>query len=174
MSIKAQCGFTLIELMIVVLIIGLMVLVASPFTAAWSNSAAVTKYEGEMKYAIALAKTAAQRNEAGVDVGGRVSAMCVSAGNDRVYVLQATNGAGVIAEADCAPSGAVIYQVDLPGNLAITKLGDNSAFEMADGDGLCFNNRGLQVITTAADKCDADNQGLMVTVGAESADIQYY
>lgn len=165
-------GFTLIELMLVVLIIGLMVLVASPFTSAWSNSASVTKYEGVINYAISLAKTAAQRNEAGVDRAGQVTALCVSAGNDRLYVEQASVVAGVIVEADCTLSSEIIYQADLPSNLTVTQ-DDDTAFEMSDGDGLCFNNRGLQVITAVADSCNAST-GLKITVGNESADIEYF
>lgn len=173
MSKHPERGFTLIELMIVILIIGLMVLVASPFTTAWSNSASVTKYEGVIKYAITLAKTAAMRNEAGVAGDAQASAVCVSAGNDRLYVTQASvNGAGVITEADCALSGTVIYQADLPANLTVNKAANN-AFEMADGDGLCFNNRGLQVVTAAAGNCNASGS-LAVKVGDESADIQFY
>lgn len=158
--------------MLVVLIIGLMVLVASPFTSAWSNSASVTKYEGVINYAISLAKTAAQRNEAGVDRAGQVTALCVSAGNDRLYVEQASVVAGVIVEADCTLSSEIIYQADLPSNLTVTR-DDDTAFEMSDGDGLCFNNRGLQVITAVADSCNAST-GLKITVGNESADIEYY
>lgn len=172
MKTNAMRGFTLIELMLVVLIVGLMVLVASPFTSAWSNSASVTKYEGVINYAISLAKTAAQRNEAGVDIDGKVTALCVSAGNDRLYVEQASIVAGAIVEADCTLSSEIIYQADLPSNLTVTR-DDDTAFEMSDGDGLCFNNRGLQVITAVADSCDAST-GLKITVGNESADIEYF
>lgn len=156
--------------MIVVLIIGLMVLVSSPFTSAWANSASTTKYEGEIAYAITLAKTVALRNQAGVDVDGQVTAVCISAVNNRLYVTEAS----AAVEADCGTSGTIIYQLDLPENLTVSKS-DNSAFEMASGDGLCFNNRGLQVITTAADFCnDNTNSNLIVAVGDESAELQYY
>lgn len=160
-----NAGFTLIELMIVVLIVGLMLLVAAPFTSAWTDSATLTRGEGVVIQAIGRAKAAAQRNEGGVSSDRAAAAVCVSATNT-ISVLVANVATG----ADCTPTGDLLWSVNLPTNFDV---GRTDAILLSAGtNGLCFNNRGLKV-SPAAMACDLDDN-LTLAVGAESATINFY
>lgn len=60
-----QSGFTLIELVIVLLIIGLLALMGTPLTSSWGANADVHSAIGQLDRAFAHARAAALRNEAG-------------------------------------------------------------------------------------------------------------
>ena len=164
---KYTRGFTLIELMIVVLIAGLLMLVAAPFTSQWSDRAKITEAQGVLNQAVSRAKAAALRNPNGIervnDTTGRTKiAAAVCPVGVSVQVRVATNST---TPAGCNPrTGTKIWAHKLPSRVTIENSGGTPSFV----EGLCFSNRGLIV-----DTCESDGN-LKINVGATNETVQYY
>ncbi|MCK9505349.1 MAG: prepilin-type N-terminal cleavage/methylation domain-containing protein [Porticoccaceae bacterium] len=115
-------GFTLIELMIVILIIGLLALVTGPFTGAWSDGANIHKAQGELDQAVRYARAASLRNGAGAI--GNEPAMRIIVDDSTVKVCKTVSGA----------CGDVWWQTSLPGGVSVT--GESEVL---------FDNKGLPI-----------------------------
>ena len=113
-------GFTLIEMMIVILIVGLLALIAGPFTGAWSDGANVHKAQGELDQAVRYARAAALRNEVGAR--GNEAAIRLLVDGSEVKVCRTVTGA-------CAD---VWWQTEMPNGVAI-----------AGATEVLFDNKGL-------------------------------
>lgn len=113
-------GFTLIEMMIVILIVGLLALIAGPFTGAWSDGANVHKAQGELDQAVRYARAAALRNEVGAR--GKEAAIRLLVDGSEVKVCRTVTGA-------CAD---VWWQTEMPNGVAI-----------AGATEVLFDNKGL-------------------------------
>lgn len=85
MSFHVQKGFSVIELMIVVLLLGMALSKGIPFTVEWVNSARVTDAESSLIEGVGFAKAKALRNGNGVIEGRAVTALCYNAGNLSLY-----------------------------------------------------------------------------------------
>lgn len=117
---KVNRGFTLIELMIVVLIVGLMLLVAAPFTSAWTESANLTKGKGVLTQAIGRAKAAALRNRAGAEGIESAAAVCIDNSNTITVrgAIPAVSPTPRIT-AGCPATGTLLWTGQLPNTLEI-------------------------------------------------------
>ena len=108
-------GFSIIELMIVILIMGLALMKGVPLTVDWVNSARVTEAESALVEAVGLAKAKALRNSRGVIDGSAVTAVCY--GNAMVNVVEA---AAAGSPAQCSGGSTQLWKKSLSGSVDIT------------------------------------------------------
>lgn len=168
---KRKNGFTLIELMVVVLIAGLLMLAAAPFTRAWTDSAKITETKGILRQAVSRAKAAALRNGSGVESlftfnNYASAAVCGASGSVDVYISSVDAG-GTVTRASCAPAGTRIWGHALPNGIAIK---DNVSSPSTTFAGLCLNNRGL-IVTTCASRADLQ---ITVTGSTDVQNVKFY
>lgn len=134
-------GFTLIEVLIVIAIIGALVLVAAPLTGGWVKEANITNVESAMNEAIGRAKAIALRNENAITGNNAVAAICIDSATRKLTVLESASAG---ASPDCTtPTGAQVWQSQLSTDIAVTVAG-------ASVTCLCFDNKS---ILTQASNC---------------------
>lgn len=112
--VAVERGFTLIEAMIVVTLIGMLAVVGVPYTASWFHEADVQKTANVLQSAYGRAKSVALRNPHSV-TGDTPAAGLASAGNS-VLVCS-----GDPSAAACAVGGAnLVWQSELPAGITLT------------------------------------------------------
>ncbi len=171
-----QSGLSLIELMVVVLLIGILSLLATPLTGSWINSARVGETLGAMEQAVGQAKAAALRNPAAVQGDVAASVVCVSP-QGVLSVRSATPAVppNPVAAPTCAGGGTVLWTTPLHTSVKIELVVGNVTEAWSCG---CFTNKGL--LTKTADNCLAcsSNLELRVTAGTglgeEKDDRKFY
>lgn len=121
-------GFSLIELMIVVLLIGILAVVAGPLTSGWVNSSRIVETQGLLEQAVGQARSSAQRNPGNLGRADAASALCL---NDE-GALQVVESEG--NPASCGEDqGNVAWSSQVPATVQTAG---------ADFTCLLFNNRG--------------------------------
>lgn len=118
----ASGGFTLIEVMVVLLLVSLLAVAAVPFTADWIDSADVRQASGQLEQAIRMAKARALRNAAEALGNDPAARLRHEAGANELRVCQALSGA-------CT---ATWWQASLPSGVTLSP----------EGLEVLFNNRG--------------------------------
>jgi prepilin-type N-terminal cleavage/methylation domain-containing protein len=107
-------GFSLVEVMIVVTLIGLFATAASQLGAKWIQQTRLTEANGIVERAISQAKALAIRNPEQVFTNDATAALCVS---DQTIKLK-TVAAGAV---NCTNAGAEIWAAKLPQGVTIKK-----------------------------------------------------
>ena len=125
-SFNQDNGFSLIELMIVLVLLAIIVLKAVPFTTDWVNGARVTDAQSVLVEAVGLAKSKALRNSVGIIEGKAVTAICLN--NGFLDVLEASNDTTPV---QCTGSTR-IWRADIANNVNVKVAG--SGFNC-----LCFD-----------------------------------
>lgn len=152
---KRQRGFSLIELMVTLAVLGILLVVGVPLTKAWSDSAYQREAAGLLQQGVSRAKATALRNEGGVQSSAPAAVLCYS--NQVLKLFTLTKGQSI----DCSSTSDSLWSATLPGTTGVKSQGNNFTC-------VAFDNRGLVVTGTA---CSTTT--LQVTVGSESAlDVQ--
>lgn len=136
--IYAIKGFTLVETMIIITIVGLLVMAAAPLTGSWIQDANISQTEGNLSQAVARAKSLALRNEGGAFGGEPVAAICIS--NTQKLTLLQHNGTH--APSCIGPVGDLMWEVQLNINVKIYEVISNTVNTATVGC-MCFDNQGL-------------------------------
>lgn len=155
---KQQYGLTLIELMIVVLLLALLAMAASPFTSRWVDNARITETLGIMEQAVGQARAAALRNPALIIGDTPASIICNTDGEIRVRLPVLNN---TTLNCTSATPPAQPWTSKLPRNTSLKASGTS------DWACVCFNNKGLVTQEAACSGC-SDNLTLTILSGAES------
>ncbi|CAD5108228.1 pilus assembly FimT family protein [Zestomonas carbonaria] len=154
---KRHAGFSLVELMIVVTLLGVLLMVAAPFTAAWSDSAQVRDAEGLLNQGIGRAKAAALRNRHGMIDDQPSALLCLD--GDKMLSLHEAAGTGSPASCD-APRQ---WSAQLPQRVAVQSGGSDFAC-------LGFDARAMPIDLGGC----ADNQTLALSAGSEHVSVTFH
>lgn len=165
-----ETGLTLVEMMIVVLLIGLLALMASPLTGSWVNGARVGETLAAMEQAVGQAKAAALRNPAATQGAQAASAICLSA--DGVLSVKPAKPAApsVAAEpANCDAGGpTALWSTRLPSGVEI-KIGTTEAWSCS-----CFTNKALLTKSGIACGLCGDSLKFTISSGTEVDTHEFY
>lgn len=115
---RGSGGFTLIEVMIVLLLVSLLAVAAAPFTATWIASADVQQASGQLEQAVRLTKARALRNAVEAIDNATAARLFHDQASNEVRVCQALTG-------DCT---AVWWQATLPNGVTLTIPGSEVRF----------------------------------------------
>lgn len=156
-----QGGLTLIEMMIVVLLIGLLALLATPLASGWIDSARFGEAKGAVEQAVGHAKAAALRNEAAMQTTSAASKICLS-DTGLLSVHSATPVAGATAaEAAKCDAASADWSIQLPPKVAIKV--DGAVWECS-----CFTNTAL--LTKESANCADCGTSLTFNIKSGSED----
>lgn len=142
----SQRGVTLVELMIVILIIGLIAVAASPFTDRWVSSARISESVAAMEEAVGRAKAAAMRNTIRVTGDKGASRICFANATLKVVVPTAANQ-------DPSCDSTPLWSAKLADKVTI-KVPNSIDWSCS-----CFNNKGLLTKVGGCNVC-SDTQSL--------------
>lgn len=133
---RKQCGFTLIQVMVTITLMGVISMMASPLSGAIMADARVTETEGALNKAIGKAKALALRNAFGATGDSAAVGVCKTGGNE-LLVLQSV--AGVPANCNTM-AGEVAWRVQVNAQVTVKV---NTPGGYADFSCICFSNKGL-------------------------------
>lgn len=151
-------GFSLIEMMIVIAIVGTVAAIGVPLTGAWMTSAQLREMQGSLGQGVARAKAIALRNPGGVT--GTVAAAILCRSNDTLQLIGAADADGASCNDDSQWSASLLS--------ATTIAAGGMTFSC-----LAFDNRGLpmnpSVAGSGSDHCSTS---LAFTLSRSSVDEQ--
>ncbi len=160
MAVKQQScsGFTLVEMMIVILIVGVLAGISTPLGVHWINNAKISFVSGELSHGIGKAMGSALRNPASAGTDQPASALCIS----NTSLLQVVERTSTTAPA-CSPvSGKIIWEASLDDKVSITS---NSTAVSC----MCFTPRTL-LTTTNCSSCLTENR-VNVSIGDKNESL---
>ncbi|MBM7062773.1 prepilin-type N-terminal cleavage/methylation domain-containing protein [Pseudomonas sp. UL073] len=148
---KRAGGFSLVELMITVALLGVLVMIAGPFTAAWSNSAQLRDAEGHLNQGLGRAKAHALRNRYGMIDSQPAALLCL--GQDRRLSLH--EAASASTPASC--SSPQIWSAQMPERVSVQSNGTAFACLAFDAKGRPAALSGCSTSQTFALTAGSDN-----------------
>ncbi|MEB0150624.1 prepilin-type N-terminal cleavage/methylation domain-containing protein [Pseudomonas sp. CCC2.2] len=144
-------GFTLIEVMITITVLGILLFVGVPLTQAWSNSGYQRDAAGLLKQGISRTKAMALRNPGGVQNAAPAAALCRSGQTLKLFSI--TIGQSI----DCSLTTNILWRSSIPTTASIQASG-------VDVKCIAFNNQGLPL---SVNSCTTTT--IQVTAGSENA-----
>ena len=161
MRFPAQKGFSVIELMIVLLLLGMAMAKGIPFTIEWVNSARVTDAESALIEGVGYAKAKALRNGNGVIEGRAVTALCYDQGQFAIY-----EGEDNSKPAACDVSLDRPWMQSIASNVDITVA--NNAFSC-----VCFDAK-AQITQNGSCALCANSTTFDIALGGTSTNVDVY
>lgn len=155
-----QSGVTLVEMLIVVMIVGLLAVAATPFTSAWTSGARISEALSMMEQAVGRAKANAMRNPTGVKGDTAVTALCFA--NSTLSLV----GSTAANTANCQNPPVVLWSATPHASVLIRAGGGALGWQCS-----CFNNKGMVTKAGACNAC-GDNLTFTVTTHASGADSE--
>lgn len=119
---RAGYGFTLIEMMITVLLIGVLALMAGPYTINWVHLSDIQRAKGQLVQTHGTAKAAAMRNPRGFGYPAPVAAIQLNPATRQLKVVECLEG-----ESNC--SGSQLWSEQLPAGISL--MFDNDVSNIA-------------------------------------------
>lgn len=146
--VRHHRGFTLIELMITVMILGLLMLVGVPFTAGWIHSAQVQEGRALLVQGYGQAKAAAVRNPLVTSPSASLKLVTDEEGNVTILVC-----VGDPEDDECdIGGGRVTWQTDLSRGTGISVTLNDSADGSISFDNVGLPNNGTDYSVTKGDE----------------------
>lgn len=105
-------GFTLIEISIVLLLVGLLALMAGPFTISWMHAADVQRAKGQLVQVHGMARAAALRNPAAITGDDPVVAIRLDEDGNTLTLVSCPGGVGCSEE--------TLWSAALPAGVSLT------------------------------------------------------
>lgn len=169
----SQHGFSLIELLVVVALLGFLLMLAVPFTTSWSASAKLRDAENQLHQGIGRSKALALRNFAGMTNTQAAAKLCLKSNTSdntlELKLYQADLGA-LNTPAKCySADEALVWQASLPNETAI-KIKDTEANLLVNFTCLGIDSRGLQIDSLDADNCQKGSEYIL-SIGSEDVQI---
>jgi prepilin-type N-terminal cleavage/methylation domain-containing protein len=121
---KASHGFTLVELMVTIAIVGILLVMAGPLATDWIKSAQTHAAKTQLYEAFDVAKALALRNPNNVVLPGAAAGMSVTTDGTTTTVLVCTGSA---AAAGCVAGGASVQWSTTYSGLVSTTINGTTA-----------------------------------------------
>ena len=160
----SQRGFSLIELLVVLALLGFLLSLAVPFASSWSNQSKLQDAAQLLQQGIGRTKALALRNHAGMTSDQAAAKLCLKNNKDnerlelKLYQAEKTNNTEPNNTEPNKPAKCysddknLVWQADLPNKVAIEITRDKSNQTIAFTC-LAMNNRSLQIELTDSDSC---------------------
>ncbi|NKF21172.1 pilus assembly FimT family protein [Solimonas marina] len=155
---RAAAGFTLIELMIVIAIVGLMLVLGAPLTRAWVVSTQLHDAQAQIGQAYARGKAMALRNPGGVSDSLAATIVCLSGTTLSLYAASDSNTAA-------ACSGTATWSTEIADSVSV-QAPSGTAFTC-----VAFDNRSRAISASASDGGNSCSTGNGFTLTKESGTV---
>ena len=150
---------TLIELMIVVLLIGILAVATTPFTASWFDNSRLTETIGIVEQAVGKARSAALRNPSARSGNQPVSMICNDNTNHVMHIVEYSLATATLS-CDAASKS---WNTKLATRVVIKAVAADAS--SANWSCTCFTNKGLIPLPAPA-ACSACSTTLKLTISS--------
>lgn len=161
-SLSRQRGFTLIEVLITVALVGIIAVVASPLTGSIMSGSRISEAEGVLNQAVGKAKAIALRNHMGAMSDAPVAAVCISNTN-QLTVEQGDSG----TSPSCSTGdGSIVWTAQMNSDVAI-KTSESGAPSVVSC--MCFSNKAL--LTSSSCSGCISNTNFQLSIGSQPPEL---
>jgi prepilin-type N-terminal cleavage/methylation domain-containing protein len=156
-------GFTLIELMVTVVLVGILALTALPMTSNWILETRLAQTQSELQQAIALARAAAMRNPKGFVSSKPVAVVCFIDNKQlEVRLVKNDSYAGDYCAAAALPAAAeTLWQTALKSTVELTQANTTLSYIQFDTRGRLVSSNCPQA-NKCADPSSDDNKRIVI------------